>query len=110
MVKVSFKALFLAAIGYKGYNPSVVGKWYESKNEGHIIEFKETGVFIQIILARDEDEVDFSLSGSYSIYSDTLVFTYDSATISDSYLLGRQNNRKLIIKTIPKEHAERSYK
>ena len=42
MIKVSFIAIVLAAIGYKEYNPSVVGKWEHSKYP-YYLEFFEDG-------------------------------------------------------------------
>lgn len=102
MIKVSFIAIFLAAIGYKEYNPSVVGKWESSTYSGYGIEYFKDGTFLGKESIRTGDGfIGLMDSGTYSLFNDTLVLKSLREQETTIFVVKRQNKRKLILKSVP---------
>jgi len=103
MIKVSFIAIVLAAIGYKEYNPSVLGKWeHRSRCRVETLDFNEDGSFKMYSVPTKNCAFDLDTfgEGHYSLYSDTLTLKNDGIEWDEKYMLLRQNNRKLVLKRI----------
>lgn len=92
MIKVSFIAIVLAAIGYKEYNPSVEGNWHLRTTDHFTFHFDE-GKLIQKL--RDEEYQ----VGTYYLMDDTLKLSRIK-DLADQYLIVRQNNKKLILEKV----------
>jgi hypothetical protein len=102
MIKVSLIAIFLAAIGYKEYIPSVVGKWEQKDDWGHQIYFSENAMVYESTLITQTflgESRFFRDIGSYSIVTGRLVLNFDSTSIQQFNIV-RQNKRKLILQPI----------
>lgn len=91
MVKVSFIAIFLATIGYKEYNPSVVGKWYDGKDISSWIEYTKDSVIVHAPDLQNREGF------AYSRYLDTLTYHINDS-MSFEMEINRKNKRKLILK------------
>ena len=46
MIKLSFIAPLLAAIGYKEYNPSIIGNWSDGRDKTSWIEYTRDSVIV----------------------------------------------------------------
>jgi hypothetical protein len=104
MVKVSFIALFLAAIGYKEYNPSVVGKWeLRTRYRVETLDFKNDGscVMSSVPIKSCAFDLDTLGQGLYSLYGDTLTLKNVKLERDEKYVLLRQNKRKLVLRRYP---------
>lgn len=100
MVKVSFIAIFLAAIGYKEYNPSVVGKWELKERPLSQIYFFDDDQCVKnyIIQTTYYPKDDFDTS-TYEFRSQILKANIDYTGVK-SYRIIHQNKRKLILQPI----------
>ena len=108
MIKVSFIAIVLAAIGYKEYNPSVVGKWELKNSKYHQMHFNEKGecILIHKYMARDYTIRARIDSTSYSYINGILKI--DSVRNEEkAYTIVRQNKRKLILRRSDIEHGSK---
>lgn len=91
MIKVSFIAIFLAVIGYKEYDPVIIGNWYDGKDKSSWIEYTKDSVIIH------DSNVLIPKAVSYSRYIDTLTYHIDDS-MSFEMEIHRKNKRKLILK------------
>ena len=97
MIKVSFIAIFLAAIGYKEYNPSVEGVWqHEGGFLTQVYFEKDSFGFDSVVLGDDRNYHNWKF-GTYELTRDTLTLLYFSPKAIEKYKLVRQNKRKLIL-------------
>jgi hypothetical protein len=89
MIKVSFIAIVLAAIGYKEYNSSIIGNWSDGRDKTSWIEYTRDSV---IVHHPDLQQPDGT---AYSRYVDTLTYHINDS-MSFEMEIHRKNKRKLI--------------
>ena len=97
MIKVSFIAIVLAAIGYKEYNPSVVGKWEHSKYPYYLEFFEDESYSVSAYIKIKGSLQEIKDSGTYLLNRDSLVLNSLESNSSFRSLIQRQNKRKLIL-------------
>ena len=105
MIKVSFIAIVLAAIGYKEYNPSVLGKW-ETGNK--TVTFTANGQCFtyEVRQSKGPNLLYIKDTSSYTIENGVLKVKLDRVK-ERSYSIHRQNKRKLILRRYDIENGKK---
>lgn len=109
MIKVSFIAIVLAAIGYKEYNPSVEGKWELKSDKRYKIEYFENGTFASnAILGLKDFPLQKQLEGTYSFFNDTIAYQYSKDSIIHKVILLRQSRNKMYLKSTDSDNRKKT--
>jgi hypothetical protein len=80
MLKVSFITLVLASIGYKEYNPSVVGNWEDRKIKSKHVYFDGNGLFVT-------SQYDTAKYSKPTINIDSAHYTINRGTVKLDFIM-----------------------
>jgi hypothetical protein len=105
MIKVSFIALVLAAIGYKEYNPSVLGNWEIGNSKVTLTEDGQC-ITYEVRQSKGTNLIYYTDTSSYTVKNGIFKANLDRAK-ERSYSIHRQNKRKLILRRYDIENGEK---